>query len=342
MTPAARSALLRRLLIGAVAMAIVAALATAMAPGYVRLVALQPARDLLFFQREIEPLRHYAAIERHAPSPDGVEKLSADPAAGHDIELVLDVWTPAVTPAPAVLLLHGSSPRGRKLGFNKLLAERLRQSGWLVLTPDLRGFGRSGMPGNPTDPAAWSVHQDLVRLVSYARRHPAANGTVVAVGHSLGGSHLLQLDDTAAELAAVVLIGPSRDAADDERSWWRRVRFSADRGIARPIPPEVAVAAAEWSDLVRFAADRPPAFRDLPILLMDGEREGERRIAVLREAALLMQPDAVHVTVPDAHHYCGVYQLPWPMRQIYLRPDVFERCFEPLAAFLSAAAAQAR
>jgi pimeloyl-ACP methyl ester carboxylesterase len=337
-----RAARLRRLLVVALAMVIIAASATALAPGYVRLVALQPARDLLFFQREIEPLRHYAGLERRAPSPDGIATLSADPAEGHDIDLVLDVWRPAVTPAPAVLLLHGSSPRGRKLGFNRLLAERLRQSGWLVLAPDLRGFGQTGRPGNPTDPAAWSVRQDLVRLVAYARRHPEANGTVVAVGHSLGGSHLLQLDDTAAELSAVVLIGPSRDAADDERSWWRRVRFSADRGIARPIPPEVAVATAEWSDLVQFAADRPPAFHELPILLMDGEREGEHRIAVLREAAALMEPDAVHLTVPGAHHYCGAYQLPWPMRKVYLRPEVFERCFEPLEAFLSAAAAQAR
>lgn len=332
---------LRGLLLLLLAAMVVAGSLTALAPGFVRLAVLQPPRDLLFFQRELEPLQNFAEIERRRPRPDATETLPAG-TTEDEVELVFDLWIPRQNPAPTVILLHGSSPRGRELGFNMLLAEQLREHGWLVLTPDVRGFGDSGIPADPADPAAWSVATDLARLVAYARRHPGSNGVVVGVGHSSGGSHLLQLDSLAAEFSAFVLIGPSRDQAGDERAWWRRVRFSSDRRMAQAIPEEVAETIGEWHDLLRFAANRPEAFQGRPMLLMDGEREGEELIAVLRDAAARMQPESVHVTVPDVHHYCGAYQLPWPAEAVYVRPALFERCFAPLARFLSRATGRTR
>lgn len=324
----------RQLLVILVALALVGALATALAPGWVRLAVLQPARDLLFFNREIQPLEHWNSIERADPAPDSTEILRAQGETGSEIDLVLDVWIPDVVPAPAVLLLHGSSPRGRKLGFNMLLADYLRDAGWLVFTPDARGFGESGRPANVNDPAAWSVTSDLARLVSHARTHPKANGVVTGVGHSMGASQLLQFDEAAKELAALALIGPSRFPGEYSTTWWQRVRFSTDRRIARALPSEVIRETSRQGDPMRAAKLPPDYLTNLPVLLMDGEREGPELVGILDEVASLLGPNAQHVTVPGSHHYCSSYQLPWPLKTVYVRREIFARCFGTLEVFL--------
>jgi pimeloyl-ACP methyl ester carboxylesterase len=323
-----------RLLATLLVLALAGSLATALAPGWVRLALMQPARDLLFFNREIQPLDHWARIDRATPRPDRTEVLTAGDEPGRELDLVLDAWIPDIVPAPAVLLLHGSSPRGRKLGFNMLLAESLKQAGWLVLTPDSRGFGGTGHPADINDPAAWTVTGDLARLIAHSRTHTEGNGVVVAVGHSMGASQLLQLDEAASELAALALIGPSRFLGDYSTAWRQRVRFSTDRKIARALPAEVIVESSRQGDPMRAAARPPDYLRNLPVLLMDGEREGPDLVAVLGEVADLLGPNARHVTIPGSHHYCSSYQLPWPFTNVYVRREIFGRCFGALEAFL--------
>jgi pimeloyl-ACP methyl ester carboxylesterase len=311
-----------------------------LAPGYARLALMQPARDVLFFERELKPFSHYNEIERHNPQPSETIILAASGEASGDVDLALDLWRPADSPAPVVLLLHGSSPRGRTLGFNMFLAERLRDAGWLVLTPDARGFGDTGSPQDKNHPEAWFVTRDLQRLVDYAVQHPLGNGKVVAVGHSLGGSHLLTLDAAANHLAAIALIGPGRHSSEELPSWWQRVRFSSDRVIPGVLPPEVTATESQRHDILKLPPETLATVFNRPVLLMDGEREGERLIAVLREAAVQLGPAATHLTIRGSHHYCGAYQLPWPARTVYVRPEIFQSCLEPLHGFLADAITQ--
>lgn len=324
----------RRLAAVIIVLALIAGIGTVIAPGWARLAVMQPARDVLFFSREIEPLENWNEIESANPEPDSTEVLRAQGESLNEPDLVLDVWIPDVVPAPAVLLLHGSSPRGRRLGFNMLLADYLRHAGWLVLTPDARGFGESDRPHNIRDPAAWSVTNDLARLVAYATTHPKANGTVTAVGHSMGANHLLELDEAATKLSAIALIGPARFLGDYSTAWWQRVRFSSDRRIAKALPGEVLRQVSRQGDPVRVAANAPAHLTNLPILLMDGEREGPELVAVLDEVAGLLGTNAHHVTIPGSHHYCSSYQLPWPFTTVYVRRDVFSACFSTLRDFL--------
>jgi pimeloyl-ACP methyl ester carboxylesterase len=303
------------------------------APGWFRLVVLQPARDMLFYQREIQPLTNPAGIARHAPIPDDTILL---PAAGSgEIDIRLDLWIPETTPARAVLLLHGSSPRGRKLGFNMLLADRLREQGWFVLTPDSRGFGNSAVPANIADPSAWLVRGDISRLVEFALNHPASGGSLAAIGHSHGASQLLQAGFQDLPFSAAILIGPSRHSSDTPPTRWERARFSSDRRIARLMPLEVVASTMQQQDIIRWAANSADGATRPPMLLMDGEREGERLIGILSRAAGMLGPGASHVTVTDAHHYCGAYQLPWPMTTIHVRPETFDRCMAVITGFLS-------
>jgi pimeloyl-ACP methyl ester carboxylesterase len=323
----------RVLVFGAVGLAIVLAAATVLVPGMVRLALVQPLRDVMFFQREIAPFDRFEQVERIEPRPSRTDTLPPSPTDADSVALAVDLWVPERTPAPTVLLLHGSSPRGRALGFNRLLAMRLQQHGWLVLTPDARGFGDSGTPQNWREPEAWSSAGDLARLVDYARSLPDADGVLIAIGHSLGASHLLQLDLVHADLAALVLIGPSRHPAGHRSSWSERVRFAADRGVARIMPQEVVDADFARTELQRFATAYA-ATGGPPLLLLDGEREGARLHAALAAAATVAGDHSRHVTVAGSHHYCGAYQLPWAAHRVHVRAEVFERCFTALSDFL--------
>jgi pimeloyl-ACP methyl ester carboxylesterase len=306
-------------------------------PGHFRLALLQPARDLLFFQREVQPIGGGGAMERRGPRPDSTGVLRAAPDAPHDVDLAFDLWRPTVTPAPAVLLAHGSSPRGRRLGFNVLLADHLRTAGWLVITPDARGFGGSGKPADRRAPGAWRVAGDLERLVAWTRTHAAGNGTVVAVGHSLGGSQLFEAFADGTDLAALALIGPARYEEPGAPTVWERIRFASDRRLGRPIPAPVLVELTRRQDLLRAPA---AGLAGTPVLLMDGEREGDRLIGLLDAVAARLGPDVRRVTVPGSHHYCGAYQLPFLDRPVFVRPAVFEACADSLLRFLDGFAAR--
>jgi pimeloyl-ACP methyl ester carboxylesterase len=306
-------------------------------PGHCRLALLQPARDLLFFHREVQPFGGGGAVERRGPRPDSTGMLRAGPDATHDVDLAFDLWRPAVLPAPVVLLAHGSSPRGRRLGFNVLLADRLREAGWLVITPDARGFGGSGKPADRRAPAGWEATGDLERLAAWVLAHPAGNGTVAAVGHSLGGSQLFEAFGDGTDLAALAFIGPARFDDPGAPTVWERIRFSSDRRMGRPVPGPVLAALNARHDLLRAPVD---GLVGTPVLLMDGEREGDRLIGLLDAAAARLGPDARRVTVPGSHHYCGAYQLPFLDRPVFVRPAVFEACADSLLRFLDGFAAR--
>jgi acetyl esterase/lipase len=47
---------------------------------------------------------------------------------------------------PAILLLHGSTPEGRKLGLYRVLGKGLADRGYVVFTIDRRGYGDSDDP----------------------------------------------------------------------------------------------------------------------------------------------------------------------------------------------------
>ncbi len=309
------------------------------APGLFRAAVLQPPRDALFFMRELEPFEYRDSIETRRVEPNSSYRLDANPDVPNSVDLHVDIWKPTHSAAlnhagvPTAILVHGSSPRGRLLGFNMLLADSLRSAGWLVISADSRGFGSSGNPVELNNADAWLVRGDLRRLMALARRHPASNGAIVAVGHSLGGSHLFEAFSIDEPPAALALIGPSRDVGNQHPTLWQRIRFSADRLIGRPIHRDVIAAMGASHDLLNADVGM---LADIPVLLLDGEREGDRLIEVLRDAATRLGPRAQHVTVTGSHHYCGTYQLPVLNEPIFTRPEIFERCATALLGFLDA------
>lgn len=81
-----------------------------------------------------------------------------------------------VSPAPALLLVHGWGGDGREWSPHaETLADRFR-----VVVPDLRGHGRSEVPLTGNTPV--EMADDLAALTE-----ALGTGPVIAVGHSMGG-----------------------------------------------------------------------------------------------------------------------------------------------------------
>ena len=99
------------------------------------------------------------------------------------VELAADAWTPALTSAPPMLLVHGLASNARLWDG---VAAALVAVGHPVVTVDLRGHGRSSKPDGPYDVP--TVADDLAALIE----RMALDRPVVA-GQSWGGNVVLEL-----------------------------------------------------------------------------------------------------------------------------------------------------
>ncbi|MEU0966824.1 alpha/beta hydrolase [Streptomyces sp. NPDC005917] len=103
---------------------------------------------------------------------------------------------------PVLLLVHGWGGDGREWSVHaEALAGRFR-----VIVPDLRGHGRSEVPGTGNTPV--DMADDLAALIEALWRGP-----VVAVGHSMGGQVVNLLAVRRPELVrSVVALDPAHGA----------------------------------------------------------------------------------------------------------------------------------
>jgi len=101
-----------------------------------------------------------------------------------------------------LVLVHGAGEHG---GRHAHVAQRFCRRGWRVLTPDLRGYGRSsGRPSHVTRFDAYA--DDLARLYDTFGLDPAST---VQTGHSMGGLATVRFAQRhAGRLAAIGLTSP--------------------------------------------------------------------------------------------------------------------------------------
>jgi len=126
----------------------------------------------------------------------GVRSLfvTGTPEAGTAASLDLTVYSPATTPAPAVLLAHGFGGSKTDLDFE---ARSLAEHGYVVLAYTARGFGRSGGLIHLNAPS-YEV-ADASGLISYLATLPqvskdaAGDPRVGVAGSSYGGGLALLL-----------------------------------------------------------------------------------------------------------------------------------------------------
>lgn len=135
-----------------------------------------------------------------------LEDVSLRTAGGKTVQASLAV--PAVTPAPAVLLIH------EWWGLNdqiKSVAAELARQGYLALAVDLfdgrvaRSSDEAGRMSNAVDP---SVATDtLVSWVAWLRNHPKGTGKVATIGWCFGGGWSLDASIATPVDAAIIYYG---------------------------------------------------------------------------------------------------------------------------------------
>lgn len=289
-----------------------------------RLVIFQPIREFLFFQRELGLPQNWNSIEKTLVPP--AKKIKIPSNDNSKLKIIADLRLPQQERlSPALLLLHGSSPWGRKNGLIGLLAYRFQSLGWVTLSPDARGFGETDDPQNVENQDSWNIKYDVRRCLDFLLAHPRTDPhRIYILGHSMGAAHALEGATNDTNAKALVLIGPPifPNGFKTGIGLWRRTRFSSDRRLKWLLPEDVVRSITLKSDIGYFTKTQLQNNSHLPILLIVGEREGEKNLEYLNSVKRnITQPICFH-TLKETGHYLGVYNF-FGSNAIFYRPDLF-------------------
>jgi pimeloyl-ACP methyl ester carboxylesterase len=214
---------------------------------------------------------------------------------------------------PAVLLLHGSTPQGRKLGLYRLIGSKLAEVGYIVLAIDLRGFGQSDKPSDVQDADNFNFLADVAEALAYmGNLSEVSQDRLFLVGHSAGGDVAISaVANDYAIVKKLVLIGPGRRYMErggtpdaPEFDYFRRgeMRFM---GLSNAIPAHVYLAYRATLPLENHLhyLSQP---NHPPLLLVDGELEGREDQQFLQKIFSLTAGNKEYVTLTNADHYANV------------------------------------
>ena len=87
-----------------------------------------------------------------------------------DSPLLVADYYPGDDDQPLIILVHGSSKRGRRSALVRTLAQQLRDAGLPVLAVDLRGFGESEDPILPLR-GDLGFEKDVILAAEFALKH---------------------------------------------------------------------------------------------------------------------------------------------------------------------------
>jgi pimeloyl-ACP methyl ester carboxylesterase len=230
------------------------------------------------------------------------------------LRLVADLYLPpGQGPAPALVMLHGSSRWGRKIGINRLLSSNLAKQGYVVLAIDFRGFGESDNPIPADDTSSWRMENDIRAGVDYLAAHARVmGGKIDLVGHSMGGAYGIYGGIHDERIGKIVAVGPPR-------RWLERFQeekmafvegFAKRRNLEQPVSLEV-VSTVE----ALYAVDHTFGYFEQqghkPLLLIDGGLESQEDRAFLRYHHGKMCEPTQYATMEGTCHYFGIIGLEW-------------------------------
>lgn len=214
---------------------------------------------------------------------------------------------------PGILLLHGSTPHGRRLGMYRVLGEALAEAGYTVLAIDQRGYNWSDNPATVREAAAFDFAADVAPALDFLAGQPGVDpDRLFLIGHSFGGDvALTAVADKGVRVDKLVIIGPGRrfmerggspDLAEfdyfkrrDQRYMllWRPFSDAVYLDFRASLPVE--------NHLDYLAAGDAP-----PILWLDGELESADDREFLQAVAAQTAGISVYDTIPQADHYANV------------------------------------
>jgi pimeloyl-ACP methyl ester carboxylesterase len=211
---------------------------------------------------------------------------------------------------PAVLIVHGSTPQGRRLGLYRLLMQKLAERGFVVMAIDLRGFGQSDDPPDLVDPKSFDFVEDVASAYHYLERMPEIDPErIFLVGHSFGADVALStVARSGYGFKKIALIGPGRrfieragrpDAVEFEYFQRRDMRYM---GLDEPIPTGVYIRyrpGIAIENHSQYLSEKT----HIPIFLVDCELEGQEEHHFLRNIFQAIRGEKAYFTIPGADHY---------------------------------------
>jgi len=301
-----------------------------------RRIVFQPTREVLYFQRELKIFSEW----------DNIEKVKIPPAnkviiTNRDgLKIVADLRIPkGQKQAPGFILFHGASPWGRKSGLIRYLAFRLQEKGWVVLSPDARGFGESEDPKDIMDPKAWDTDHDVIDILNYFEVLDKIDPTrIYVLGHSMGALQALQCAVEEDRIKGFILVGPPRVAdgfkvlgMKSAKSTWSLARWSVDRGLSHIVEENRVISNGNKPYYERGLLVKN---KHKPILFIDGELEGQSNLTLLNSIVQKTTPPVTYRTLSNTGHYCGVYNF-FGSDVVYYRPDLFNPFLQIIDDFIN-------
>jgi pimeloyl-ACP methyl ester carboxylesterase len=216
---------------------------------------------------------------------------------------------------PAIVLIHGSTPAGRKLPLYVMLAKELATRGYVVLSIDLRGFGESEDPKNPDRSDSWDASRDIGRAIDYLRFLNFVDPSkIYLIGHSMGGSYAVATAAADQRIRKIVAIGPSRRVysrvlakdAPDQRYFHER--FSRDRMLENALPIDAFLKIVSTWQLERYL-DYFSGNHHQPIFLIDGALERPEDLSYLKGFYERMSTPKHYLTLPNSDHYSNTMEI---------------------------------
>lgn len=212
-----------------------------------------------------------------------------------------------------ILLLHGNTPLGRNLSLYRIMAKKLAERGYLILTIDFTGFGESDDPFHLEVQGALDRDRDVDASLEYLSSLDELNGEeIYLIGHSMGASPAMRLGAQDPRVAGIIAIGPSRRVATrmadplDREYWWGRAQKTRRQVYGKPFP--VWFTKEKWLERsMRWDIGRYlPLFSQAahaPLLLIDGELENEKDKLYLQNYSKKLTGNTKHITISGSDHY---------------------------------------
>lgn len=230
--------------------------------------------------------------------------------------------------SPGIILAHGSTHEGRKLGFYRILGKELSGRGYIVLSVDLRGYGDSeDLPGTD-DISFYDYVVDLAAAVDYLTSLDSVNEESLSIiGHSAGAEPAIKAGILDPRIKKMIAIGPPRRSyerygdEDKPEFYYFQRRMMRYMALSEPIPNEIFEQIIETFNIEQHIAYfSGPGHK--PLLFIDGEKEDEGDLIYLRNFYNAMSEPKMYITLDGSDHYANTAN--WGNIVIYDPPVISE------------------
>jgi len=210
--------------------------------------------------------------------------------------------------SPSIIILHGSSTKGRKLELNQILAQKFFDVGYTVIAIDLRGYGDSDDPQSLKNSKDFDFAQDIISTLDYLFANVKIDtASTFIVGHSFGAGVALKPIVEDYRIKKAVLFGPPRRYS--ERFWGNDTldrQSIIDRKI-RDMKLDYDLHFDVYKDVIKnqdidFFISKLNSSRK-PIFLIDCGKEDRKDLLFLERIHDSLTVQKEYWTIPSVDHY---------------------------------------